>query len=134
MGRLFAVLGGLFGVLLVPLSLVAPTAWLVLPGHLALTVLATVAALHAGWIGRAERARLWGLGYLVATIAMVAALQLGREVSGGVWWVFPWFAAVLWGWIPPVVAGLSGWVGDAVRDARSRRAVRRRHRRAASAG
>lgn len=127
MGRLAAVLGALLGILLVPLALVAPTAILLLPGHLAFTVLATAGAVGEGIAGRPERARLWGASHLVASIAMVGALELGSRVDGRAYWIVPWVFAVIWGWIPAVVGGLSGWMGEAIRRKLSDRAVRRRH-------
>ena len=129
MGRLLAIFGGLIGVLLVPLALVSPTAWLLLPAHLAFTVLATVAALGSGVAGRPGRARAWGVGHLLASIAMVTALEIGSRAAGGsCYWIVPWLPAVMWGWIPSVAGGLSGWFGESVSRYRSSRAIRRRRR------
>ena len=80
--RLAAILGGLVGVLLVPLALAAPTSLLLLPAHLAFCALASAAAIGEGLAARPERARLRGAWSLVATIGMVAALQLGSGVDG----------------------------------------------------
>ena len=128
MGRLAAVLGALLGVVLVPLALVAPTAILLLPGHLAFTALATAGAIGEGVAGRPERARLWGALHLVGSIAMIAALELGSRVDGRAYWIVPWLFAVIWGWIPAVAGGLAGWLGEGIRRKLSDRAVRRRHR------
>lgn len=126
MGRLGAVIGALVGVLLVPLALVSPTYVLLLPAHLIFTALAVVAAVLEGLAGRPERARLWGFGHLVASIAMIGALELGARVSGTSWWVLPWILVLLWGWLPISIAGLSGWAGEYIRQRRSDRAVRLR--------
>lgn len=126
--RLLAILGGLLVVVSVPLALARPTAWLLLPAHLALTVIATCGALAEGLRGRAERARLWGFGYLTATLLVVGTLELAARVRG-VWagyWGPAWVALLLWGWFPPLVAGMAGMVGDARARRRTARAVRRR--------
>src|SRR5687768_7223715 len=114
MRRLLAIFGGLLGALLVPLALAGPTAWLLIPAHLAFTILATVAAVLEGFAGYPERARIWGFGHLVATLAMVGALELGADLrDGSAWyWFAPWIAAAVWGWVPMVAAGLAGWGGE----------------------
>jgi hypothetical protein len=126
--RLAAILGGLVGVLIVPLALVAPTSILLIPAHLGFALLATFGAVGEAVVARPERSRIWGLWFLVASIAMVAALQFGSQVDGRAYWMLPWIAALAWGWIPPVVAGIAGWGGDALRERRTRQVVRARHR------
>jgi len=128
MGRVAAVFGGLVGVLLVPLALAAPTAWVLVPAHLLFSVLVTIATTGEGFAGRPERARLWGLAYLVASVAMVAALELGAGVRSSRYWIGPWVLVLLWAWVPPVAAGLAGWMGEARERALGRRAVRSRRR------
>ena len=130
MGRLTAIFGLLTGILLIPLSLAGPTAWLLLPAHLFFTVLTSVAALGHGLTGQPVQARLWGFGYIFATVSMVAALELGSEVNHSAYWVAPWMAAVIWGWIPPTIALLSAWFGDLRRAFLSDRAVKHRKLRA----
>jgi hypothetical protein len=126
--RLLAIVGALLGVLLVPIALVGPTAWLVVPAHALFSLLVTVAAVIDGLSGRAERARVWGIGYMVASLATIGALQFGSTVEGRAYWVVPWVAMLAWGWAPPVVAGLAGWAGELVRAWRSDRSVQRRKR------
>ncbi len=126
MGRLAAILGALIGLLLVPLALVSPTWLLLLPAHLLFTLLALAATVAEGLAGRAERARQWGFGHLVATIAMIGALELGARVDGSRWWLIPWVLVLLWGWLPITVSGVAGWAGDEIRGRRSARAVKRR--------
>jgi hypothetical protein len=132
--RLLAIFGALLGILLVPLALIGPTAVLLLPAHLAFTATATAGALGEGVAGHPERARWWGLMHLVGSFAMVGALELGaRIIEHSAYWVVPWTAAVLWGWIPSVTAGVAGWAGEGILRWRSGRAVRLRHRRRARA-
>ncbi|MBT3223715.1 MAG: hypothetical protein HN348_31995, partial [Proteobacteria bacterium] len=80
--RLLAVFAGLFGVLLFPLALSAPTAWLLLPAHLFFSILIVVGSVGEGLVGHPVRARIWGAMYIVATGAMFAALTLGSDVRG----------------------------------------------------
>ncbi len=129
MGRLAATLGALSGLLLVPLALSRPTAVLVVPGHLAFCVMVCAGAVIEGFLGYPERARLWGFGYLVLTTLVVAALELGATSRGLAWtyWGIPWSAILVWGWIPPVVAGVAGVAGHARQHRLARGAVRRRH-------
>jgi hypothetical protein len=112
--RLLAILAGVLGVLLVPLALSGPTALLLVPAHLAFAALVCVGAVWEGLDGAPERARRWGFGFLVATIAMVGALQVGAEVHGqGMgYWGAPWLAALCWSGVPPVASGLAGWYGS----------------------
>lgn len=128
MGRLLAIVAGLLAVLLVPLALGGPTALLLLPAHLGLSLAVVAGALLDGFDGRPERARRWGFFYLLATFAMVLALELGADARGRAlaYWGVPWVAALAWGWIPPVASGLAGMIGAA----RERRLVGRvvRHR------
>lgn len=126
MSRLAAIVGAMLGILLVPLALIGQTAWLVVPSHALFAVLVTIAAVADGVTGRPERARVWGAGYLVCSIATIAALQVGSSVEGRAYWIGPWMAMLVWGWIPPIAAGLAGWLGDGVRSWRSNRAVRQR--------
>lgn len=133
MGRVAAILGALLGLFLVPLALTGPTAWLCLPVHFAFALGVTAGAVGEGVAGHPERARVWGAGYIVVSIAMVGALELGSTVAQRSYWLFPWLVLLLWGWAPPVAAGLSGMLGEHIRLLRSNRAVKRRHRRAAKA-
>ena len=129
MTRLLAIVAGLLAVLLVPLALSGPTALLLLPAHLAFVLVTATGAILDGLDGMPERARRWGFVYLVATIGMVAALQLGGDLRGQAlsYWGIPWLAALLWGWIPPVVSGMAGAVGNARQRRLVTRAVRARH-------
>src|SRR5262249_32743865 len=114
---------------LVPLALGGPTALLLLPAHFGLSLVVAVGAAIDGADGYPDRARRWGFGYLVATTAMVAALEIGARVRGlsiGYWGV-PWSAALLWGWAPPRVAGIAG-AGGPARERRRRAAVVRARR------
>ncbi len=130
MRRLAAIFGGLFGVLLIPLGLAGPTAWLLVPAHLGFTIIAAVGATLEGLMGYGERARLWGLFYLVATIAMVGTLELAATARGSseLYWMAPWVGALVWGWIPPVVSGLAGTFGEERARNMNRRAVQHRKR------
>lgn len=112
MARLAAVFGALLALLLVPLALAPTTAWLLLPAHLVFTVLVSCAALGEGWVGHPGRARAWGGSYLVASVLMVAALELGGRVhTPGYTWL-PWTCALIWGWTAPLAAGLGGMLGE----------------------
>lgn len=124
MGRLLAVVCGLWGLLLVPIALAPQTAWLVVPAHLGFTLLAAVAAVGEGIAGRGGSARAFGGWHLVATVLAVAALQVGSQVAGIRYWMAPWAIVLYWAWIPAVVSGLSGIVGEWVGERRSARAVR----------
>jgi len=128
MRRLTAIFGGLTAALLVPLALSGPTAWFLIPAHGLFTVLAIFGPLAEGLAGHPGRARLWALGYLVATALMIGALELGAEVRGSARWYWgaPWLAALAWGWIPPVVSGFAGTLGEARRRRLSSAAVERR--------
>jgi hypothetical protein len=128
--RLSVIFGGLIGVLLIPLGLSGPTAWLLIPAHFGFTVVATTGAVIEGLLGHAERARLWGLFYLVTTLAMAGTLELATLVRGDsiVYWVAPWLGALLWGWIPPVVSGVAGVFGEERARNLVRRSVQRRRR------
>ncbi|MEQ1508743.1 MAG: hypothetical protein ABMB14_41330, partial [Myxococcota bacterium] len=130
--RLLAIVAGLLAILLVPLALSGPTALLCPPAHLALAVTCCIGSVLDGLDGWPERARRWGFFYLVASIAMVAALELGADVRSQTWgyWGIPWVMAMVWGWIPPVVAGMGGMVGE-VRQRRLTTKVVRHRRRAA---
>ena len=128
MSRLLAIHAGLLGIVLVPLALSGPTALLLVPAHLGFSAIVALGAVWDGIDGWPERARRWGAFYLVATLAMVAALELGADARGGGlgYWGVPWTAALCWGWLPPVVAGLAGWWGAARQARRIRRIVHRR--------
>lgn len=131
MGRLAAIFGALLGVLLVPLALAGPTSLLILPAHALLSTLTTAAALGEGFAGRPRRARWWGVGFVGASLAMIAALELGAEAQGGAdgrawYWVAPWAGALLWGWVPPAAALVGSWVGELRRSALARHAVNSR--------
>lgn len=128
MGRILAVFGGLVGLLLVPLALAGPTAWLLLPAHGVFALLATAGSVVEGVAGRPQRARLWLLGYLVASVAMVAGMELGSMVRGQSYWTLPLAILLLWAWIPAAVAGVAGWFGEHRLLARTRRSRRRRRR------
>lgn len=130
MQALLGVIAALLGSVLVPLALAGGTAWLVVPGHLMLAAACTGGAVLAGLGGRPGRARAFGGGYLLASLAMVAALGLGSDVRGGSWyWMVPWSLVLCWGWVPPVVAGAMAFVGTSRRRSRTRSVVRRRRRR-----
>jgi hypothetical protein len=124
---LLAIVGALGALFALPLGLVGPTSWLLLPVHAALTAVAVAGALMEAFRGAPERARLWGFAHLLATLGVVASIEVGRRVSGGAWWVVPWLGILAWGWIPIVVAGGAGWIGEVVSRWRSKRTVRKRH-------
>jgi len=128
MTRLLSMGAGLLAVLLVPLALSGPTAQLVPVAHLGFSLAVCTGALLDGLDGWPERARRWGFAYLVATAATVGALQLGADVRahGIAYWAFPWFSVLLWGWVPPVVAGVAGMVGVFRARRLSDRALRHR--------
>lgn len=130
MRRLSVIFGGLIGVLLVPLGLSGPTAWLLIPAHFGFTVVATLGAATEGLLGHAERARLWGLFYLVTTLAMAGTLEVATMARGDtlVYWVAPWLAALLWGWVPPVVSGIAGMFGEERARNMLKRSIRHRRR------
>jgi hypothetical protein len=113
--HLLALVAGLLAVLLVPLALSGPTALLLLPAHLAFVLVTSTGAILDGLDGCPERARRWSLLYLVASILMVAALELGGDMRGAAlgYWGIPWVGALVWGWIPPVVSAFAGAVGIA---------------------
>ncbi|MEQ1565233.1 MAG: hypothetical protein ABMA64_06315 [Myxococcota bacterium] len=114
MRRLCAIAAGLLGIVSIPLALSGPTALLLVPAHLALSVVVCVGAVLDGIDAWGERARRWGLFHLVATAAAIAALQVGAQVrgEGAGYWGVPWVAVLAWGWVPPVVAGLAGAWAD----------------------
>ncbi len=128
MRRLLAIVGALLALCTVPLGLVGPTSLLLLPAHAALTLIATVGAVLEGARGAPERARAWGFGHLIATFGVMLAFELGRRATVGGWWVIPWLGIVSWGWVPMVVAGGSGWIGEWVLRWRNRRTLRGRHK------
>lgn len=111
---------------LIPLGLAVPTAWLVVPVHLVFAALVTVATLGEGLSGHPERARRWGLGYIVSSLLLVAAMELGAALRGTAYWQLPLALMLLWGWVPPAVAMVAGGVGELRERALGRRAVRRR--------
>lgn len=123
---MLAVFGGLTGVLIVPLGLVAPTAWLLVPAHAAFTALCVMGAVLSGARGAADAARRWGAWHAVATIGAMTGFELGRRAQEGIWWMAPWLLILIWAWIPMVVAGLAGAVGEAVRRSWDQRVVARR--------
>lgn len=128
MERLLALFAGLLGLLLVPLALSGPTALLLTPTHLGLSLVVSAGAVLDGLDGRPERARRWGFFYLLATLLMVAALEIGASAHDRAlsYWGVPWGAALLWGWIPPLVSGAAGVVGRAREKRLVRRVVRTR--------
>lgn len=127
MQGLTAVLAGLLAVVLVPLALAGGTAWMLLPGHLLFAITCALGAILAGWDGHPGRARAFGGGYLVATLAVVLALTVGSEARDGSWyWMLPWALGLFWAWVPPVIAGIFAEIGTSRRRARTRRVVRRR--------
>lgn len=129
MTHLLAIVAGLLAVLLVPLALSGPTALLLLPAHLAFVLVTATGAILDGLDGCPERARRWGVLYLVASVLMVAALELGGDVRGMAltYWGVPWVAALVWGWIPPVVSGFAGVLGTARQRRLVTRVVHARH-------
>jgi len=124
------IFGGLFGVLLIPLGLSGPTAWLLIPAHFGFTAIAASGAAIEGLTGHAERARLWGLFYLVTTLAMAGSLEVAATIRGdsATYWMAPWLSALFWGWIPPVVSGVAGTFGEERARNMIRRTVQRRKR------
>ena len=113
MQSLLAVLGALLGIVLVPLALAGGTAWLLLPGHLAFAGACAAGAVLAGLDGHPWRARTFGGAYLLGSVLVVAALAIGSEARDGSWyWILPWAAGLVWGWAPPVIAGIMGFVGE----------------------
>jgi len=127
-GRLLASLAALTGLLLPFLALSAPTAVLLIPGHALLSVLVCAISLVHGWSGHPEPARRWLLGYLVATAAAVGALEVGASVRGAsvAYWGVPWVALLAWGWVPPLVSGGAGVLGNLRERRLVARTVRRR--------
>lgn len=129
MGRLIAMFTGLVGVLMVPLAMSAPTAWLLLtPAYSVFVSLACTGAMIDGYDGRPEHARRWGFVALVVTALVCGALELGAEIRGGgqAYWGGPWLCALSMGWMPPVVAGIMGGIGTLRRRQLHVRAVRQR--------
>lgn len=126
MRRLLAIFGGLTGILILPLGLVAPTAWLLVPAHAAFTALCILGALLSAARGAADAARRWGAWHIVATIGAMTGFELGRRAQEGAWWMAPWLLILLWAWIPMVVAGLAGAVGERLGRAWDQRVVARR--------
>jgi hypothetical protein len=124
----------LLGALLVPLALGSGTAWLLIPAHLGFSVACAGGATLAGVRGRPWRARAYGLGFLAASLGAVVALAAGSEARDGAWyWILPWAVCLLWAWIPPIIALLAAWLGEARRAGRTRSVVRRRRSAAAIA-
>jgi hypothetical protein len=107
----------------IPLALSAPTAaLLVLAYGLQCAVVSAGAAIDA-FRGRATRARRWGFAHLVASVLVVAGLEVGARVQGGTWsyWGLPFAWVLAVGWLPPLVAfGLGALATD-----RGRRRIRR---------
>lgn len=129
MQGLLAVGAGLFAVALVPLALGGGTAWMLIPAHLVFSGLCAVGALLCGLDGHPARARAFGIGFVAVSLAVVGALTVGSEVRGGSWyWMVPWAPALLWSWVPPVIAGAAVFLGQRRRRSRTRRTVRRRRR------
>lgn len=124
------IVAGLLAFLLVPLALSGPTSLFLLPAHLAFAAVTSTGALLDGFDGCPERARRWGFVFLVASAAMVGALELGADVrsTGMLYWGPAWLGALLWGWIPPVVCGMAGVMGEGRQERLVRRAVRARRR------
>lgn len=110
MSRLLSLAAALLAVLLVPLSLSGTTAPLLLPAHFAFAVVVCTGAVIDALDGAFERARRWGRGFVLASIAMCVALRFGTDVNGlsaGL----PWASLLLWGWIPPVVCAFTSRMG-----------------------
>ena len=128
MSRLLVIAAGLLAILLVPLALSGPTALLLIPAHLAFAVVVCTGALLDGFDGCPARARRWSLVFLVATVAMIGALQLGADVRGLAmgYWGIPWLGTLLWAWIPPVVCEIAGGFGSVRRETLTRRTISRR--------
>lgn len=124
----------MIGLLLGPLALAGPTAWLLVPVHAVFSAVVCMGAAWDGLQGHVGRTRAWGFGYLLATLAMVACLELGADVHGSwmAYWGPPWILAALWAWAPPLVAGLAGMLAEQRSGSLARRAVRRRRKEAAS--
>lgn len=129
---LLGLIAAALGLLLAPLALASGTAWLLLPAHLAFSVLCGAGAVLGGLSGHPWRARAYGAGYLAASVAAVVALAVGSEVRDGSWyWILPWAGALLWAWIPPIIVIAATWLGEVRRAQRTRSVVRRRRRQAA---
>lgn len=127
---LLALFAALLGVLMVPLALASGTAWLLLPAHFFFTVLCSLGPILAALGGRPWRARLYGLGYLAATLAVVVSLSVGSEAREGSWyWILPWAGGLIWAWFPPVIAAGCAYLAGLRREQRTGSVVRRRRRR-----
>jgi len=94
--------------------------------HLALTILTCV---QMGWnvlTGRPSTLMRWFAGHLLATIALMAASDLGSQVQDSSYWMMPFAFLALWGWWPSAVA-LWGELYARIRaNWLARRAVRHR--------
>jgi hypothetical protein len=126
--RLFAVLSGLLGVVLVPLALTLGTAIVLLPSHFLFAVLCTAGSLVAAGGGRSFAPRAFGGWFLLCSLAAAVALDLGSRVGPFAYWWLAWTPALVWSWVPPLVAALAAEIGRFLGSTRSRRAVRRRKR------
>ncbi|MFK7930557.1 MAG: hypothetical protein AB8H79_20385, partial [Myxococcota bacterium] len=99
--------------------------------HLALSALCLCGALLSGFDGHPGRARAFGAGFMVVSVAAVVALQVGSDVRDGSWyWLVPWAPALLWSWVPVVAAGGAVWLGHRRRATRTRRVVQKRRKNA----
>jgi len=132
---LLGLIAAALGALLIPLALGSGTAWLLLPAHLVFALICALGATLGGLGGRPWRARIYGLGYLAASLAAVVALAVGSEVRAGSWyWILPWAGALLWAWIPPIIVLAAVAVGELRRGQRTRWTVRRRRQRRVLSG
>jgi hypothetical protein len=112
MERLLVLFAGLLAVLLVPLGLSGPTAMMVPAVHLGFALVVCAGATLEGVDGRPGPTRWWSIAYLVATLAMVVALEIGTLAHGArSSWSVPWAFLLVWGWIPPLVVAAAGALG-----------------------
>lgn len=132
-GRPLALVAGLLVAVQLPLALSAPTALFGVVAYALQCAAITSGAAVDAFQGRAARCRWWGFSHLVASVFVVAALDVGGRVHGAALahWGVPFAFVLAVGWIPPLLSfGLAAFASD-----RGRRRIRRvvRARRAAAA-
>ncbi len=126
--RPLALVAALLVLVQVPLALSAPTALLLVVAYGLQCVVVTAGAAVDAFRGRALRARRWGFVHLLASVLVVAALDVGSRVQGGTWsyWGVPFAFVLAVGWVPPLLAfGLGALAVDRGRR-RTRKLVRAR--------
>jgi hypothetical protein len=126
--RLLVGLAWAFALVELPLALSAPTGLLVVPAYALLCLVVAAGAAVDAFGGRPARCGAWGFGHLLATIALVTALDVGGRVQGGTWgqWGVPFAFVLVVGWLPPVVAFGGAMLAVDRGRRRARRVVRRR--------